>query len=468
MARAFRGKRLPASSIGFAAAGPTGPAAGPDDLMESFRRARHHSRRLFDLVVPEAYHARPLPLRHPIVFYEGHLPAFAVNTLVRWALGGDGVDGGLEQLFARGIDPDDEGTAAASAPPAWPARDRVQAYADAADRVVLDALAGIDLHDDGERGTRAREAAFAVLEHELMHQETLLYILHRLPWGQKRRPADGAPVVGDESPVPRTVRVPRGRATLGTDRAGATFAWDNEQPPVVVDVAAFEIDVHDVTNARYLEFVDAGGYDDPTLWTPEAWRWLASHGRHPLFWEQHDGRWYWRGLFEPVPLPAAWPVYVTHAEAAAFARWQGARLPTEAEFHRAAFGAPDGGERLYPWGAAPPDATRGNFDFRHWDPVPAGSHPDGASAWGVHDLVGNGWEWTSTIFAPFEGFRPMPSYPGYSKDFFDDQHLVLKGASAVTAARLLRRSFRNWFRPHYPYPYATFRCVRPVDPSSRA
>jgi formylglycine-generating enzyme required for sulfatase activity len=94
-----------------------------------------------------------------------------------------------------------------------------------------------------------------------------------------------------------------------------------------------------------------------------------------------------------------------------------------------------------------------------WDPAPAGSHPYGASAWGVHDLMGNGWEWTSSTFEPFPGFSPMPSYPEYSADFFDGQHYVLKGASPVTARELLRRSFRNWFRPQYPYVYAKFRTV---------
>jgi formylglycine-generating enzyme required for sulfatase activity len=153
-------------------------------------------------------------------------------------------------------------------------------------------------------------------------------------------------------------------------------------------------------------------------------------------------------------------VYASHAEAEAFARWKGQRLPTEAEYHRAAFGMPKGGERPLPWGAARPGAMHGNFGFRHWDPVPVGSHPAGASAWGIHDLIGNGWEWTSTVFAPFPGFTPTPSYPRYSTDFFDGGHYVMKGASPATASELVRRSWRNWFRPRYPYPYATFRCVR--------
>jgi formylglycine-generating enzyme required for sulfatase activity len=164
-------------------------------------------------------------------------------------------------------------------------------------------------------------------------------------------------------------------------------------------------------------------------------------------------------MFESIPLPPSWPVYVTWAEAAAFAAWDGARLPTEAEYHRAAFGTPDGHERAYPWGDEPPGG-RGVFDFVRWDPAPVGSRPEGASAFGVHDLVGNGWEWTSSVFAGFDGFSPLRTYPEYSADFFDGQHFVMKGASPVTAAVLLRRGFRNWFRPRYPYVYATFRCVR--------
>jgi formylglycine-generating enzyme required for sulfatase activity len=157
----------------------------------------------------------------------------------------------------------------------------------------------------------------------------------------------------------------------------------------------------------------------------------------------------------------SWPVYATQAEASAFARWSGARLPTEAEFQRAAYGSPQG-ERAYPWGASPPTASHGVFDFASWDPAPVGSHPDGASAWGIHDLVGNGWEWTSTPFGPFPGFSPMASYPEYSADFFDGEHFVLKGASSATARELLRPTFRNWFRARYPFVYAGFRCVRPI------
>jgi ergothioneine biosynthesis protein EgtB len=294
-----------------------------------------------------------------------------------------------------------------------------------------------------------------------MHQETLLYMWHRLPFEQKRRPVAYAPIVSGRAPAEEWIDIPSGSVTLGVERESVPFAWDNECPLFGMDVPAFAIERQNVTNARFMEFVDAGGYLDPRWWSADDWHWVQSeHLSHPLFWERLDGRWYWRGMFERIPLPASWPVFVSHAEAAAFARWRGLRLPTEAEYQRAAFGSGDSSRRLHPWGDADPTDAHGVFDFSSWDPQPAGSHPTGASAWGVEDLVGNGWEWTASTFAPFPGFEAGASYPEYSADFFDGEHYVMKGASPATARELLRPTFRNWFRARYPYVYATFRCAR--------
>ena len=140
-------------------------------------------------------------------------------------------------------------------------------------------------------------------------------------------------------------------------------------------------------------------------------------------------------VYGEIPLPLSWPVYVSHdGGRGVLPPGRGGGLPSEAEYHRAAFGTPAGDERAFPWGSASaPAAQHGNFDFRRFDPEPVGSSPAGASAWGVEDLVGNGWEWTSTPFAPFPGFVPMASYPQYSADFFDGRHFVMKGASPVTS-----------------------------------
>jgi ergothioneine biosynthesis protein EgtB len=432
-----------------------------DALTDWYLRNRRRSQDLFDMLAPETYYARPIALRNPIVFYEGHLPAFSANTLLRRGLGVDGIDDHLDRLFARGIDPDDEASATPRVVATWPARDRVREYAAAADRAVLAAIRSADFARTDRPVLCRAEGVYALLEHEAMHQETLLYMWHQLPHAQKRRPSDGTdrPIIGGEPPAPRTVRVPAGLATLGA-RRDATFGWDNEFVEHQVEVGAFDIDVYNVTNRDFLAFVEAGGYQNRSLWSPADWAWVQEREvSHPSFWVGRGGRWFWRGMFEDVPLPAAWPIYVAHAEAAAYARWKGRRLVTEAEFHRAAYGDSSGSERAQPWGAAPADPAIGNFDFTHWDPVPVGSYAAGVSAWGVHDLIGNGWEWTATVFAPFEGFEPMASYPEYSADFFDGQHFVMKGASPGTARELVRRSFRNWFRPQYPYVYATFRTV---------
>lgn len=427
---------------------------------EWFRRNRRRSRDWFDLLTPEGYAAQPIEARHAVPFYEGHVAAFNVNTLVKRGLGLPGVDAAFEELFERGIDPDEDAETT-HATLAWPARGRILEFAGATDRAVEAAFLNEGLLRDDVPVLRRGLALFTILEHEAMHHETLLYMFHRLPVAMLRRPAAYRPVLGGEPPSPAMVDVAAGSATLGADPDTLRFGWDNELPSCAVDVPAFAMDVYDVTNRDFLEFVEAGGYQHAALWTPDDWAWREREGlRHPSFWTRRDGRWYWRALFDEVPLPLAWPVYVTHAEAEAFARWKGKRLPTEAEYHRAAFGTPEGAERALPWGSAPPDARHGNFGLRSFDPCPVGAHPEGASAWGIHDLIGNGWEWTSTVFAPFPGFTPTPSYPRYSTDFFDGGHYVMKGASPATASELVRRSWRNWFRPRYPYPYATFRCVR--------
>jgi len=426
-----------------------------------YRANRRRSAELFEIVAPEAHHDRPIPLRNPIVFYEGHLPAFSVNTLLKRGLREPGINPRFEVLFERGIDPEDV-SAVPGASAGWPPRDEVQAYGRAADRAIIEALETGDVTRKDNPVLRRGLAALTILEHEPMHQETLRYMWHRLPYEKKRTPRGvPKPVLGGNPPAREAARIPAGRATLGAKREEVPFGWDNEFEEHVVEVPEFEIDVYDVTNRDFLEFVGSAGYDRQDLWSEEGWQWRVENDvRHPLFWERRDGDWVWRGMFEKFPLPPAWPAFVSHAEASAYARWRGSRLPTEAEFHRAACGTPSGDERSYPWGEEPPDHSRGNFDFARWDPVPVGSFPAGVSAWGLHDLLGNGWEWTSTVFGPFPGFEPMASYPVYSTDFFDGQHWVMKGGSLATAKTLLRRSFRNWFRGNYPYVYATFRCVK--------
>jgi len=380
-------------------------------LSHSLSQARAQTDSLFDLVRPDALYERPIPERHRIVFYLGHLEAFDRNLLGP-ALDLPAFHPSFDRLFSFGIDPE-SGDLPTDRPSDWPAEAEVREY-NARVRGQVDAAIA-QAPDD---------LMHVAIEHRLMHAETFAYMLHQLPFEQKIAPALPMAPAGP-APQSRMVEIPAGQATLGR-KHGDGFGWDNEFDRHQVDVPAFSIGRHKVTNGEFLEFVEAGA-------------------AAPHFWTCREGGWCYHGMFEDIPLPLNWPVYVSYEQAQAFARWKGKALPTEPQFHRAAY---DGG---------PIDFARENVDFRSWDPEPVtASQPNG---FGVSQMAGNGWEWTSTRFAPFAGFQPFSFYPGYSANFFDGQHYVLKGGSPRTARCLMRESFRNWFRPAYPYIYATFRLV---------
>ena len=431
------------------------------ELVARLAESRAMTDELFRVIRTEALYDRPIPERHRIVFYIGHLEAFDWNLIGGHALGFKPIHQEFDQLFAFGIDPVGGGLPT-DQPADWPRLDKVYNYV----RGVRERLD--HLLEDSSRGADGWQypqstVLNTAIEHRLMHAETLAYMFHQLPLDRKIVPANYRSLASS-TPGPavqaRMIDVPAGEATLGIPRDAKVFGWDNEFEAVSVRVPVFAIDVYKVTNAEFLKFVREGGYDERRFWSEDGWAWIKEQDiRHPQFWREHQGQWFYAGMFEEAPLPQDWPVYVSHAEASAFARFAGKSLPTEAQFQRAAYGARDGAERDYPWGAAPPDSSRGNFDFARWDPDSAGSHPAGRSDFGLEDTVGNGWEWTSSLFAPFLGFEPFPFYSGYSANFYDGKHYVMKGASPRTAACMLRRSFRNWFQPHYPFVYASFRCV---------
>jgi ergothioneine biosynthesis protein EgtB len=440
-----------------------------ETVTERLRATWDRTDRIFGLLRPEAVLARPIALRHPFIFYVGHLPAFAWIHVGAGVLGRPSFDPVFDELFSRGIDPDVDDPAHCHDHPAvperWPDPGAVLAYRDRVRAAVADAVDAVATRAGTDLMARQGRVFEMVIEHELMHQETLLYMVQRLDFEAKARPSWlPAHRLGPGRPG-GAADIPAGPARLGAAFEELTFGWDNEFPAATVSVPAFRIDTTPVTNGQFLAFVAAGGYEVAALWSDADGEWRRREGlAHPSVWEREGGRWWYRALFDRLPLDDVldWPVYVSLAEARAYARWRRARLPTEAEFHRAAFGEPGGGSRAFPWGNALPAEGHGNFDFRRWAPAPVGSHPEGASAWGVHDLVGDGWEWTDTPFAGFPGFEAyIPGYPGYSADFFDGKHYVLKGASWATAASLVRPSFRNWFQAHYPYVFAKFRCVAP-------
>src|SRR5579871_42448 len=429
------------------------------DLQTRLVQSRARTDEIFSLIREEALYDRPIAERHRLVFYLGHVEAFDWNLLGRRAFGLRSFRPAFDQLFAFGIDPVGTGLPN-DGPLDWPTHREIDSY-NARLREELDSAIEAALEHPSEGHPQLLEMLETAIEHRLMHAETLAYLLHRVPYDSKIPPQARLHTRGKA--VKRDlVEIPEGDATLGLCKTNAeTFGWDNERGECIVSVPAFAIERYNVTNGEFLRFVQAGGYQHRSHWSDEGWAWKEAAGiQHPVFWRREGNIWMALTMFEEVRLPLDWPVYVSHAEATAYANWLGRRLPNEEQFHRAAYGTPHSArENQFPWGDEEPAAKFGNFDFVNWDPVPVGSHPAGASAFGVHDLVGNGWEWTRTIFGPLPGFSAMPFYPGYSANFFDGQHFVMKGGSPRTAACMLRRSFRNWFQPQYPYVYATFRCV---------
>jgi iron(II)-dependent oxidoreductase len=430
------------------------------DLIEQLAEARKRTDDLFAVVRPGSLYERPIAERHRIIFYIGHLEAFDWNLFHERALGLKAFHPEFDRLFAFGIDPVGGGLPA-DQPSDWPSisevRDYVGKIRDVLDEKLSDALVGsYRSTSDGFPLTTLLNVA---IEHRLMHAETLAYMLHQLPLDRKIRQPESPSLVAP--PVAHhSVEIPAGVATLGLRPGSDAFGWDNEYEAHAVSVPAFAIDQYKVTNRQYLEFIAAGGYEARALWSNDDWNWKLGQGvSHPAFWKRTGEQWLYRTMFEDIPLPPEWPVYVSQAEAKAYANWAGKSLPTEAEWHRAAYGTPNGDERAYPWGNDEPSAKFGNFDFTRWNPAPVSAFPAGQSAFGVHSLLGNGWEWTSTEFAPFPGFEPFPFYRGYSADFFDGKHFVMKGGSSRTAACMLRRTFRNWFQAHYQFIYTGFRCV---------
>jgi iron(II)-dependent oxidoreductase len=284
-----------------------------------------------------------------------------------------------------------------------------------------------------------------VVSHEHQHGETMLQTL-QLRAGPPLLGAGGALPPGRPGLAGTSVLVPGGPFLLGVDAADEPFSLDNERPAHWVDVPAFRIGRVPVTNAEYAAFVADGGYDQPRWWSPRGWQHrLDTRLERPQFWGREGSR----SRFGTVEqLPPDEPVqHVTFFEAEAYAAWAGARLPTEVEWEKAAVWDPVAGHRRrFPWGSAEPGAGLANLDGTALRPAPVGAYPAGASTYGVEQLLGDVWEWTSSPFRPWPGFRPM-LYADYSAPFFDGDYRVLRGGSWATAASILRPSFRNWDHP---------------------
>ncbi len=439
---------------------------GEEDAVRAARaltEARARTVCLIEGLSHEALVRQHSPLMSPLVWDLGHLANYEEQWLLR-ALGAPRLaPPEVDALYDAVRHPRSSRERLPLPPP-----DEARAYLDAVRARSLEWLACLS-----EGRARAPDGAAALLrdgfvwgmvaQHEHQHVETMLAAVQLMPKAPLRarvlqsegEGSDMARVAADAE-----VFVPAGPCLIGTD--DEPWAYDNERPAHAVDVPSFRIDRHPVTNGRYLDFIEDGGYARRELWSEAGWAHRAREGlQAPLFWEREGSDWFRLrfGVREPVPRHEP-VVHVCWYEAAAFARWAERRLPTELEWEKAASWDPHSGRRRrFPWGDAPPSPDRANLCTGRWGPSPIGSHPAGASAVGCEGMLGDVWEWTASSFRPWPGFRAFP-YPEYSEVFFGDRYRVLRGGAWSTHPLAIRNSFRNWDFPIRRQIFAGFRCAR--------
>jgi iron(II)-dependent oxidoreductase len=427
-------------------------------IADDLERARRRTRLLTEAVDEDDLVRQHSPLMSPLVWDLTHIG----NQEELWLLRDVG---GRDPLLPETVDQlYDAFQHARSSRPALPLLEPApsrQYVRDVRGR-VLDLLERVPLH-----GRPLLEHGFAfgmIVQHEQQHDETML-ATHQLRAGEPVLAAPPPPRTGDSGALPAEVFVPGGPFTMGT--CTEPWALDNERPAHAVDVPAFWIDTTPVTNAAFVEFIEAGGYDDERWWLPAGWQHRQQAGlQAPQFWSRDgSGGWLRRSFGRTAPVDVAEPVvHVCWYEADADARWAGKRLPTEAEWEKVARHDPaTGRSRRFPWGDDDPTPQRANLGQRHLQPAAAGSYPDGASAYGARQLLGDVWEWTSTWLHPYPGFQAWP-YREYSEVFFGGDYPVLRGGSFGSDAAAARGTFRNWDYPIRRQIFSGFRCARDAAP----
>ncbi len=441
--------------------GPPSPGFDQADLKEriaaELTAARHRTAQLTDCVDDADLVRQHSPLMSPLVWDLAHVANQEELWLLREVGGLEPMHPEIDPLYDAFEHPRTERPSLPLLPPA-----QARWYGHEVRGRVLDLLERSHLG-----GSRLLDDGFAfgmIAQHEAQHDETML-ITHQLRSGPPVLSAGlPQPAPADALRLPAEVLMPGGPFTMGTSTD--PWALDNERPAHTVDVRGFYIDTTPVTCGRYAEFIADGGYDEPRWWTAEGWAYRQRAGLSaPLHWRWEGGQWV-RSVFGRIePVATAEPVlHVSWYEADAYARWAGRRLPTEAEWEKAARFDPATGESLrYPWGSAEPTAERANLGQAFLRPAPAGSYPAGTAPCGARQLIGDVWEWTSSDFSPYPGFVAWP-YREYSEVFFGPSYKVLRGGSFAVSPVACRGTFRNWDYPIRRQIFSGFRTARPAAP----
>lgn len=435
-------------------------AADRTHIAGELERARRRTLALVDDLTDADQRAQQSPLMSPMVWDLAHIGNYEELWLLRAIDGRSPVDATYDDLYNAFEHPRAERPALPILGPA-----EARAYDAQVRTEVLALLDRADIGPDASDPLLVDGFVYGmVIQHEHQHDETLLAT--RQLMGERAPLPPGAtptpPATVDPARLPEMQRVDGGPFVMGT--TADPWAYDNERAAHERELPPFLIDTFPVTNRAYRAFVDDGAYDDERVWTATGWSWRnEAELTSPEFWRR-EGADSWSvlrfGRRIDLDTIADEPVqHVCWYEADAFARWAGKRLPTEAEWEKAATWHPTEGQRRYPWGDAESTPALANLGQHHGGPAPVGAYPDGASPWGVHQLVGDIWEWTSSDFGPHPGFRSFP-YKEYSEVFWGDVYKVLKGGSWAADPVAVRGTFRNWDFPIRRQIFSGFRCAK--------
>jgi iron(II)-dependent oxidoreductase len=397
----------------------------------------------------------PLATVNPLLWEIGHVAWFQEKWVLRHAAKQPPIDPKVDALYD---------SAAIAHDTRWdlplPGRSETLRYMTRVRDRVVERLS--------ERDPSADDVYFTLLSvfHEDMHTEAFTYTrqTHSYPAPKLGLPV-AQPVRAKESATGPAcngdVEVPGGTFELGAS-SGAPFVFDNEKWAHPLEVRPFAIARAPVTQEEFAEFVDAGGYREAGFWSEAGWQWRQeAHADHPLYWtRQGNGRWLRRDFARWLPLEPRRPMlHVNWYEAEAYCRWARRRLPTEAEWEKAAAGTGTNGlarlKRAFPWGDEPPTPRVAHLDWATMGCIDVDELQPGDSPFGCRQMIGNVWEWTADDFLPYPGFTPDP-YKEYSAPWFGT-HKVLRGGSWATRSRLIRTTWRNFYRPDRRDVWAGFR-----------
>lgn len=434
--------------------------ADPDKLRAQLRHYFHQTcdieERLYDSLADDSvFYLRADPLRHPLVFYLGHTAAFYINKLIIGRVIGKRLNPAFESMFAIGVDEmswDDLNEAHYD----WPSIPEVRNYRDLVRARVDRLISELPLDERGITWNSPWWGVIMGIEHQRIHLETSSVLIRQLPL-DKVRQLDFWAACPESGAAPRNELLPveGGTVKLGRDDSDPWYGWDNEYGSAAFVVKDFKASKHLVSNAEFLEFIEAGGYQKEEYWTEEGWSWLSwQQATLPRFWRKNGSGYRLRLMASEIPLPENWPVECNYLEAKAFCNWKARqaglpiRLPSEEEWMLLRDSCVKTDQPL--WDRAP-----GNINLEGW----ASSCPVDRFAFGdFYDVIGNVWQWTETPIYAYPGFKIHPIYDDFSVPTFDGRHNLIKGGSWISTGNEALRNSRYAFRRHF-YQHAGFRYI---------